>query len=91
MGFPCLRSQGEFFATADHRSGNLIVKLPAQRVQQLINKGSGVAFAPAGKTFREWIQIEQRNPQIWKTLMNEAKDFVDTRKKNCPTERFKKS
>ena len=33
MGFPCLRVDGEFFATCDHRTGELIVKLPRARVQ----------------------------------------------------------
>ena len=28
MGFPCLRTSGAFFASCDHRTGDLIVKLP---------------------------------------------------------------
>jgi hypothetical protein len=36
MGFPCLRVSGAFFASCDHRSGDLIVKLPRHRVEQLI-------------------------------------------------------
>ena len=38
MGFPCLRVDGEFFATCDHRTGELIVKLPRDRVQELIEQ-----------------------------------------------------
>ncbi len=34
MGFPCLRVSGAFFASCDHRSGDLIVKLPRHRVEQ---------------------------------------------------------
>ncbi len=44
MGFPCLRVGGGFFATSDHRSGDLIVKLPRDRVQEVIAKGEGEAF-----------------------------------------------
>lgn len=29
MGFPCLRVEGAFFASCDHGTGDLIVKLPA--------------------------------------------------------------
>lgn len=36
MRFPCLRAEGNFFATCDHRTGDLIVKLPRHRVIQLI-------------------------------------------------------
>jgi hypothetical protein len=41
MGFPCLRVSGAFFASCDHRSGDLIVKLPRHRVEQLIRAGAG--------------------------------------------------
>jgi hypothetical protein len=54
MGFPCLRFAGAFFASCDHRSGDLIVKLPRHRVEHLIQAGAGEPFAPAGRTFREW-------------------------------------
>jgi hypothetical protein len=47
MGFPCLRLSGAFFASCDRRSGDLIVRLPRQRVQELITAGVGKPFAPA--------------------------------------------
>jgi hypothetical protein len=53
IDFPCLRFSGAFFASCDHRSGDLIVKLPRHRVEQLIQAGAGKPFAPAGRTFRE--------------------------------------
>jgi hypothetical protein len=43
--------EGEFFATCDHRTGDLIVKLPQAGVQELIDLGVGPAFAPAGRVF----------------------------------------
>ena len=41
MGFPCLLVSGAFLASCDHRPGDLIVKLPKHRVQQLIAAGAG--------------------------------------------------
>ena len=76
MGFPCLRVEGEFFATCDHRTGELIVKLPATRVQAMIDLGYGQAFAPAGRVFREWVLVPERDDQRWAELMAEARSFV---------------
>ena len=76
MGFPCLRYSGEFFAMADHRSGDLIVKLPADRVKELIANGMGQTFSPAGKVFREWTLISKRDVSMWKGLMTEAREFA---------------
>jgi hypothetical protein len=76
MGFPCLRVLGAFFASCDHRSGDLIVKLPRHRVEQLIQAGAGQPFAPAGRTFREWVRISDRDPACWAGLIDEARAFA---------------
>ena len=76
MGFPCLRFAGTFFASADHRTGDLVVKLPAPRVQELIAEGTGQPFAPAGRTFREWVLIAERDAGMWEEMINEAQKFV---------------
>jgi hypothetical protein len=76
MGFPCLRVDGEFFATCDHRTGELIVKLPRARVQELIDQGLGQAFNPAGRVFREWVLVPERDEQRWTELLTEARVFV---------------
>jgi hypothetical protein len=76
MGFPCLRASGAFFASCDHRSGDLIVKLPRHRVEHLIKAGAGTPFAPAGRTFREWILISDRDPVRWAELIDEARIFA---------------
>jgi len=72
MKFPCLRVDGNFFATCDHRTGDLIVKLPHQRVTQLIADGQGRPFAPAGRTFKEWTAIADRDEATWQSLLAEA-------------------
>lgn len=76
MGFPCLRVDGGFFCTCDHRDGALIVKLPAPRVRALIDDGIGEAFAPAGRVFREWLKVRERDAGQWRALMDEARGFV---------------
>ncbi len=76
MGLPCLRVSGAFFASCDHRTGDLIVKLPRHRVQQLIQAGTGKPFAPAGRTFPEWVLIGDRDRARWAELIDEARAFA---------------
>ncbi|MPZ79064.1 MAG: hypothetical protein GEV28_01125 [Actinophytocola sp.] len=76
MGFPCLRVAGAFFASCDHRTGDLFVKLSRDRVEQLIADGVGKPFAPADRTFREWVLIADREETRWAELVNEARAFA---------------
>jgi hypothetical protein len=74
MGLPCVRLDGRFFASLDRRSGALLVKLPRERVGQLIAGGHGKAFAPAGRVFREWVAIPRPDRRRWRSLLTEARD-----------------
>jgi hypothetical protein len=74
MGLPCVRLDGRFFASLDRRSGALLVKLPRERVGQLIAGGHGEAFAPAGRVFREWVAIPRPDRRRWRSLLTEARD-----------------
>ena len=76
MGLPCLRVNGAFFATYDRKSGGLVVKLPAQRVGELLSLHEAVPFAPAGRRFREWAAIPPERSRDWEPLLKEALDFV---------------
>lgn len=76
MGFPCLRVNGDFFGTCDHRTGHLIVKLPKARVDELVASGIGQPFAPAGKVFKEWVLVPDRDGSRWVELLNQARSFV---------------
>lgn len=75
----CVRSKGEFVAAAEHRTGDLVVKLPAARVAELIESGQGTPFAPAKRVFKEWVRIEDRQPELWEALMLESISFVSPR------------
>jgi hypothetical protein len=78
MGFPCLRLRGTFFASCERATGDLIVKLPAERVRELMATGEAVAFAPNGRTFREWALITGRDAARWRNLIAEALAFATT-------------
>ena len=72
MGFPCLRLNGAFFASCDHRSGDLVVKLDERRVTELIDARKAEPFAPNGRRFREWATIPIRRQRNWPALLDEA-------------------
>jgi len=76
MRFPCLRAGEDFFATCDHRTGDLIVKLPRHRVSGLIAAGEAQPFAPAGRTFKEWALIGRRDEVTWHALLAEARAYA---------------
>lgn len=76
MGHPCLRIDGDFFASLERRTGDLIVKLPAERVNELIDAGQAEPFAPAGRRFKEWALITDRDEARWQQLLNDAITFV---------------
>lgn len=78
MGFPCLRIDGQFFASTDRANGNLLVKLPEARVEALVEAGRAEPFAPAGRRFREWAAVPFSRARSWRTLLAEAHDFVAT-------------
>jgi hypothetical protein len=77
MGFPCLRANGNFFACVERATGNLIVKLSAERVRDLVASGAGIPFAPNGRVFREWVAFPVPDQDEWTVLLDEAKAFVN--------------
>ena len=76
MGYPCVRLAGKFLASYDDQAGCLVVKLPRERVTELVVAGDGDPFAPAGKVFREWVSIPAIDRELWQTLLAEAVDFA---------------
>ena len=76
MGFPCLRRAGKFFVCLDRDGTSLIVKLPAERVSELVSQGAGLSFAPAGRVFREWIEVPKDRAEAWPGYIREALAFA---------------
>jgi hypothetical protein len=78
MGLPCLRWDGQFFASYDRRGDALVVKLAEARVNELIAAGQADPFAPSGRRFRRWAAISAAHQQHWPELLTEALEFADT-------------
>ena len=76
MGGRCVRVAGEFLALVDFKGSGLVVKLPRDRVAELVAQGVGHPFAPAGKVFKEWVSIPAADPQQWRALLREGIAFV---------------
>ena len=76
MGFPCLRHNGDFFASWDSKAHRLIVKLPSERVDALVDAGTACTFAPNGRRFREWAAIPEADETGWRGLLSEALAFA---------------
>ena len=76
MGYPCVRLAGRFLASYDDKAGRLVVKLPRERVAELVESGQGDPFAPAGKVFREWVAIARVDRALWQAVLAEAVGFA---------------
>ncbi len=70
-----LRTSGGFCAFVTR--GELVVKLPADRVAALIADGTGLAFdANRGKPMKEWVRLQPVDEKTCASYVNEARKFV---------------
>ena len=74
-----LNVDGKIFAMC--RKGDLVVKLPKDRVDQLVEARKGTRFEPGhGRIMKEWIVIPakmvQARKEDWQKLSKEAYVFV---------------
>jgi hypothetical protein len=77
FGRSALRFENKIFAMFVR--GRLVVKLPAERVQELIAAGEGVHFdANKGTPMREWLSLDPDSARPWLPLATEALDFART-------------
>jgi hypothetical protein len=60
--------------------GRLVVKLPRQRVDELIASGDGERFDPRhdGRLMKEWLSVEPKSDLEWLRIAREAMDFVES-------------
>ena len=69
-----LNVNGKIFAMC--RKGDLVVKLPRDRVDELIDARKGTRFDPGhGRIMKEWIVIPEKK-EDWQKLSKEAYTFV---------------
>lgn len=73
-----LRIRGKIYAI--NKDGELILKLPGERVEELIDTGTGHAWGPStGRIMREWVAIPGTRHADWAPLTDEARTFVSAR------------
>ena len=73
-----LRVDGRIFAMLVR--DELVVKLPARRVADLLSRNEGRRFeAGKGRPMREWICVAQDQAEQWPRLIDEAFEFVGDR------------
>ena len=63
-----------FVAMPGHESDGMVVKPPAARVAELLTSGRGAPVAPAGKVFKEWVEIDAT--EDWGPYLEEALGFA---------------
>jgi TfoX/Sxy family transcriptional regulator of competence genes len=70
-----LRVSGKIFAMLVR--GELVVKLPKDRVDHLVEEGIAHRFdAGKGRPMKEWAAVSPDASRRWQALVKEAKDFV---------------
>lgn len=70
-----LRVRGRFFATFGN--GRFVVKLPRERVDELVASGQGVRFDPgSGRAMKEWVVLEPTTKADCLAFLDEARAFV---------------
>jgi len=75
FGRSALRAHGRIFAMFVR--GQLVLKLPKGRVDELVAGGHGVRFdANKGTPMKEWLALDAQSPQPWAALAEEALEHV---------------
>jgi hypothetical protein len=74
-----LKVDNKLFAMVS--KGELVVKLPRERVDELIAEGKGTRFDPGhGRLMKEWVSIAPAHGGDWAALADEAHGFVSGRR-----------
>lgn len=80
MGSPCLRFQGEFVAMMFEKAESLIIKVSAERVNELITNAEGNEFNFTKKRFKEWVMIPIEFEQKFEGYIEEAIEYARGKK-----------
>lgn len=65
-----LRSRGIVFAML--QGGCLMVKLPTERVDELVSAGKGRPHIQGGKVSKQWLVVDLKAAETWLPLAEEA-------------------
>ena len=75
FGASAVKVDGKIFAMLSN--GDLVLKLPRQRVHELVASGTGRPFdAGRGRVMKEWVAVPPRDGDEWAKLAEEARQFV---------------
>ena len=75
FGSGSLKVDGKIFAMISSK-GQFVVKLPAARVAEFVDRGIGQHFDPGrGRRMKEWLALDGQ-PERWLDLAKEARLFV---------------
>ena len=75
FGSAALRTHGKIFTMLVR--GSLVVKLPKQRVDELVRASEGTFFdANKDKPMKEWLSLDPRSRLGWTSLAREALEYV---------------
>jgi TfoX/Sxy family transcriptional regulator of competence genes len=78
FGSQGLRTGTKFFAVWWHEQ--LVLKLPPDRLQQLVGEGSARQFEPMeGRAMNGWVVVDETVE--WPPLVDEARAFVESQQK----------
>ncbi len=75
-----LKAGGKLFAMVSQ--DRLVVKIPADRVDELVARGEGERFDPRknGVEMREWFVVDPASDLDWQALAEEARAYVGGRR-----------
>lgn len=80
FGTSVLKIKGKVFVFP--MKGKLVVKLPRDRVAEIVALKKGVYFDPGhGRISKEWVAVAPSAESEWLNLAREAKAFVVSQKK----------
>ncbi len=80
FGSSGLRMNNKIFAMISAK-GQFVVKLPRERVNELVSAGVGKHFDPGhGRLMREWLAVDAASKERWLPLAREAMEFVASRR-----------
>jgi hypothetical protein len=69
-----LKTSGKFFAFVV--DGALVVKLPAERVGDLVASGEGRPFESGRRVMKEWVSLQPADEESCAAHVLDARDFV---------------